>query len=164
MIWPIVVNLIICFIIAFFSGWITRKSVKTWYRTLKKPSFNPPAWVFSPVWTVLYVIIAIVGGMLWMEKAQHPMAFIFYVLQLVLNFSWSFIFFGARQLGASVINLALLWLSVLFMLICSFAIHPIIGYLILPYFLWLTFAARINLSIWCLNSKSTPMIKFFSSL
>jgi benzodiazapine receptor len=153
MLWPIVVNLIICFVIAFLSGWVTRKSVKTWYRSLKKPSFNPPAWVFSPVWTVLYGMIGVIGGLLWMEKAHHPIAFAFYVLQLALNFSWSFVFFWARRLGASVVNLLLLWLSVFLMMVLAFPINPLIGYLTLPYLLWLTFAATINLSIWSLNSR-----------
>jgi tryptophan-rich sensory protein len=101
-------------------------------------------------------MIGVIGGLLWVEKSNHLIAFGFYVLQLVLNFSWSFVFFGARRLGASVVNLILLWLSVFVMMILSFSINPVIGYLTLPYLLWLTFAARLNVAIWSLNSKAAP--------
>ncbi len=151
MILPIFINLILCFLIAALSGWVTRKNVKTWYPTLIKPSFNPPAWVFGPVWSVLYVMIAIVGGILWTQKSQHPAAFIFYVIQLVLNFSWSFVFFGARQIGWALVNIVLLWLSVLVTMVLAFQVSLLAGYLIIPYLLWLSIATTINASVWKLN-------------
>lgn len=97
------------------------------------------------------MMIAVVGGILWTHKSEYPAAFIFYVVQLILNFSWSFIFFGARKIGWALLNILLLWLSVLVMLVLAFNASLVAGYLTIPYVLWLSFAAAINMVVWRLN-------------
>ena len=93
----IAVVLTTCLLIGYFSGMVTRDSITTWYPTLVKPSFNPPNWVFAPVWTILYIMMGVAGGMVWNRLEKDPenvkKAFTFFIIQLALNAAWSVIFF-----------------------------------------------------------------------
>lgn len=144
-------GVIICLVISSLAGWITGHNINDWYVYLHKPTFNPPSWVFAPVWTVLYVMIGISGGFLWCHRKQFPLLFLLYLIQLFFNFLWSFVFFGMHQIGWAVVDIVLLWLSLLWALILAYSRVRGVFWLLLPYFLWVSFASFLNFCIWQLN-------------
>ncbi len=127
-----------------------------WYRTLTKPSWTPPDWVFPAGWTLLYVLIAIAGWRVWerlpLEAAVVPMAV--YALQLVLNAGWSAIFFGLKRPDWAFAELACLWLAIVANILAFHPIDPLAAALLLPYLAWVTFAGALNLAVWRLNPSS----------
>jgi tryptophan-rich sensory protein len=127
-----------------------------WYAALTKPPWNPPASLFGPVWSALYVTIALAGWLAWMRRhdgrRRAQAAFAFYGLQLVLNALWSFFFFGLRRPDAAFIDLVALWIAILGNILLFYGIRPAAGLLLIPYFAWVTFAGRLNLAIWRLNA------------
>jgi benzodiazapine receptor len=130
----------------------TARSVRDWYPRLRKPAGTPPSWVFGPVWTTLYVLMAISGWMVWREyhRGAFPALLIFFA-QLALNVAWSAIFFGSRMPGAALAEIALLWLAIAFNGFIFYLLLPVSGYLLLPYWLWVSYAAYLNFGIWRLN-------------
>ena len=142
---------IICLLIANLAGWVTSHNLSDWFVTLTKPSFNPPSWVFGPVWTVLYIMIGCAGGFLWQLRQKRPNLMMFYLLQLILNFSWSFIFFGERNLGLALVDISLLWLSIIVIMSLSYRASKTVFWLLAPYLLWVSFACVLNYSLWRLN-------------
>lgn len=141
----------VCLIISTLSGWITNHHIDSWYPHIQKPSFNPPAWVFAPVWITLYVMIGLSGAYLWINRHSHPLAFLFYVIQLCFNFAWSFIFFGAHLIGWAFIDIIFLWVFIVLTLIFSYQSSKTAMWLLIPYFLWVSFALILNASLWYLN-------------
>jgi len=137
--------------VGIFAGLVTEPNVLTWYPTLAKPSFNPPNWVFAPVWTVLYILMAVAGWRVWRITDFESRALLFWVMQLALNFAWSFIFFGAHAIGLALIEIAVLWLTVLLTTVTFFRIDRIAGWLFVPYLAWVSFAAALNGAIHQLN-------------
>ena len=137
--------------VGIFAGLVTEPNVLTWYPTLTKPSFNPPNWVFAPVWTALYILMAIAGWRVWRvtDFASRPM--LYWAVQLALNFAWSFIFFGAHKILAALIEIAVLWLAVSITTIAFFRIDRVAGWLFTPYLAWVSFAAALNAAIHHLN-------------
>jgi tryptophan-rich sensory protein len=134
-----------------FAGLVTEPNVLTWYPALAKPSFNPPNWLFAPVWTTLYILMAVAGWRVWRVTDFDSRALLFWVTQLVLNFAWSFIFFGAHEIGLALIEIAMLWLMVLLTMLAFFRIDRIAGWLFVPYLAWVSFAAALNGAIHHLN-------------
>jgi translocator protein len=132
----------------------TRDAIDGWYSTLRKPAFNPPNWVFGPVWTALYMLMGIAlyristdgGKDSAIRRAQGLFA-----AQLALNAGWSFLFFGRRSPLYALVEIVLLWMTILFTIAAFFRISKFAGLLLVPYLLWTTFAAVLNLSIWRLN-------------
>ncbi|MFT5123663.1 MAG: benzodiazapine receptor [Kiritimatiellia bacterium] len=124
-----------------------------WYEALKKPPFQPPAWIFGPVWSVLYLLIGLAGYSAWTglapDKRKGP--FILYGLQLILNGLWSWIFFGLHELGWACLDIFALWLVIFVNMVAFFMIRASAGALLLPYFLWVTFAMMLNHIIWLMN-------------
>lgn len=124
-----------------------------WYRRLDKPRWRPPDWLFAPVWTLLYAMIALSGWLVWREKgladAAVPLAV--YAIQLVLNAAWSPIFFGLRRPGLAAIEIGLLWASIVATVLLFHPVSPVATWLIVPYLAWVSFAAALNLSIWRRN-------------
>ena len=119
-----------------------------WYANLAKPSFNPPNWVFGPVWTCLYVVIAVVG---WRAiQRGGPLPWLWWA-QLVLNFAWSPIFFAAHQIGAALAVIVLLLLTILAFVLVSLRQDRVSAVLFLPYLAWVSFASLLNWKIWILN-------------
>lgn len=144
-----------CIAVGYLSGIVTRSSVETWFPTLIKPSFNPPGWVFAPVWSLLYTMMGIAAGLVWsridyQKEAVHN-ALIFFVVQLALNALWSLLFFGLKNPLLALIEIALLWLMIYETYLKFAKIDKIAGYLFIPYILWVSFAAVLNASIWWLN-------------
>ena len=147
------VALIACYGAAAVGGILTSSSVSTWYQTLQKPSFNPPSWVFGPVWTVLYGMMAVAVWLAWRGagsgEARLPLAL--FAVQLILNVAWSALFFGLRQPGWALLEICLLWVAIGASLVSFVRISPVAGWLMAPYLLWVSFAAILNLSLWLLN-------------
>ena len=151
----IAIVVIICLAVGYLSGMVTRASITTWYPTLVKPSFNPPNWIFAPVWTSLYVMMGVAAGLIWnqitTQKAAVTKALQFFTIQLVLNALWSYLFFGLHNLMLATIEVVLLWLMI-FETHSQFAkINKTASYLMLPYLAWVSFASVLTASIWWLN-------------
>jgi tryptophan-rich sensory protein len=141
--------------VGYLSGMATQSSVTTWFPTLIKPSFNPPSWVFAPVWSLLYTIMGVAAGLVWNridhEQEAVKKALLFFVIQLALNALWSILFFGIRNPFLAFIEIILLWLMIYETYVQFGKIDKIAGYLFIPYILWVSFAAVLNGSIWWLN-------------
>ncbi len=148
--------LIIFFAICLGAGGIgsafTARSVREWYPRLRKPAGTPPAWIFGPVWTILYVLMAISAWMVWREYhgGAQPALFIFFA-QLALNVAWSAIFFGSRMPGVAFAEIIVLWFAIAFTIFVFYLLVPASAYLLLPYWLWVTYASYLNFGIWRLN-------------
>lgn len=133
------------------AGQVTELNVANWYPRLIKPAFNPPNWLFAPVWTALYILIAIAAWRVWCIQDFSSRALLLWIVQLALNFAWSFIFFGAHQIGFALIEISILWLAVLMTTLAFFRVDRVAGLLFVPYMLWLSFAAALNGAIYQLN-------------
>jgi len=127
-----------------------------WYVRLAKPSWRPPNWLFAPVWTVLYLMIAISGWLVWREAgfagAALPLAI--YALQLVLNAAWTPLFFGLHRPDLGFLDIVLVWLSIFATIVLFYPIHAGAALLLLPYLAWVTFAAALNFAVWRLNPSA----------
>ncbi len=133
------------------AGLITAPSITTWYVLLNKPSFNPPNGLFGPVWTLLYLLMG-VSFYLVIKQPNVPRRLIgIFVIQLVLNFLWSIIFFNFHQLGLAFIEMMLLWGSIVAMMVLFYKVNKLAALLNIPYLLWVSFAALLNYSIYNLN-------------
>jgi len=140
----------ICFLAA-ATGAIFRPG--DWCERLSKPAWRPPNWVFPPAWTLLYLTIAVSGWLVWRTSgfagAASPLAI--YLVQLILNASWSPIFFGMRRPDLAFIEVVMLWLSIIATIAAFHRVNAVAAWLLLPYLAWVTFAAALNLTIWRLN-------------
>ena len=132
----------------------TAISVEGWYQTLNKPTFNPPDWVFGPVWTLLYLLMSIAAWLVWRREglpaARMPLAL--FGVQLTLNVLWSVIFFGLRQPGLAFAEIIALWLSIVATTAAFAPRSPLAALLMVPYLAWTSFAAILNAAIWRLNA------------
>jgi benzodiazapine receptor len=144
---------VLCFIVAAVGGAVTATSVGTWYAGLAKPSFNPPDWVFGPVWTVLYVMIAVAGWRVWRRRGEGGarLALGAWGLQLALNLVWSLVFFGARMIGAALAEIVVLLAAILVTAMLFWRIDRVAGALFTPYAAWVGFATVLNAALWRLN-------------
>jgi translocator protein len=125
-----------------------------WYAQLAKPEWTPPDWVFAPVWTVLYTVMAVAGWLVWRTRGLGgaQQAFTFFGAQLILNAAWSWIFFGRQQPGLAAIEIVMLWVAIAATIVAFWRIRPMAGALLLPYLAWVSFAAALNFAIWRLNA------------
>jgi len=147
------VCLLLPLIVGGVSGFATTGDLQEWYPNLVKPSFNPPNFLFGPVWTTLYLLM---GGSLFMiwrlpSTVARRNALIVFGVQMFLNFWWSIIFFSWHEMGWASVEIVLLWLSILAMIFSFKQLKPIAGYLQIPYLLWVSFATLLNASLWWLN-------------
>lgn len=131
----------------------TASAVGTWYATLARPSFTPPSWIFGPVWSFLYAIMGLAAWLVWeragFRAARGALGLFF--LQLVLNAAWSALFFGLRRPDLAFAEIVLLWLAVLATAAAFFRARAPAGWFLLPYILWVSFAAVLNAAFWRLN-------------
>jgi translocator protein len=135
------------------AGIFTAKAVPEWYASLNRPSFSPPNWVFGPIWTVLYILLGISLFLIWKldpGKERNRAIFIF-LLQMLLNFGWSFLFFHFKMVGVALVEIMVLWMSILLMLFHFYKIDRMAAYINIPYLLWVTFATILNLGYYWLN-------------
>ncbi len=137
------------------AGWVgSRFMPGAWYAGLAKPSWNPPSWVFAPVWSALYLLMGVAAWLVWRRAgfAGAPTALGLFVLQLVLNSLWSFLFFGLHRPGFAFLEIVALWAAILATLIAFWRVSPPAGALLLPYLAWVSFASALNLQLWRLNA------------
>ena len=150
----IVYAVCICVFIGILASFATQSSVNDWYLTLNKPSFNPPNWVFAPVWASLYIMMGISAGIVWAKGFYHlwvQTALYHFGFQLMLNATWSFVFFGLKEpFWALIVIIALLILLVLTMRWFK-VVSKAAAILLIPYLLWVCFATALNYKIWELN-------------
>lgn len=143
----------LCLLVGALGGWVTADSVKDWYPTLRKPSFNPPNWVFGPVWTILYIMMGVAAWRVWCEawgdRARGPL--MLFALQLALNLGWSVAFFGLHAIGAAVVVIVALEAAILATMLAFRRIDGLAAALLIPYALWVAFATLLNVTIWRLN-------------
>lgn len=151
----LVISLAIVLAAAVIGGLATAGAVQEWYPTLAKPSFNPPAWIFGPVWTILYLMMGVALFLVWRKGASgNPevrTALFIFGLQLFLNVLWSILFFGLQSPLAGFIDIVLLWVAILVTVILFRRISGTAALLLIPYLLWVSFALALNFSIWRLN-------------
>lgn len=151
----ILVVVVTCLVVGYFSGMVTQSAIKTWYPTLIKPSFNPPNWIFAPVWSMLYIMMGVAAGLVWgqieQEKEVVKNALVFFAIQLGLNALWSFLFFGLKNPMLAGIEIVILLLMIYETYTKFVKINKIAGYLLIPYMIWVSFATVLNGSIWWLN-------------
>ncbi|HEX8177527.1 MAG TPA: TspO/MBR family protein [Pyrinomonadaceae bacterium] len=148
------VSIAICFSAAGIGSLFTDPEIGGWYARIAKPSWTPPNWVFGPVWSVLYLMMAVAAWLVWKEKgfasAAAPLAL--FGVQLVFNALWSILFFGMHRIGMALLDIVLLWSAILATVLSFWRVSPAAGALMIPYLLWVTYASALNYSIWRLNS------------
>jgi translocator protein len=149
-IWKLVISLLLPFLASAIGGLFTASSVSTWYLEITKPSFNPPSWIFGPVWTALYLLMGISLYLVWIKKYDRT-AFTLFGVQLFLNALWSFLFFGLQEPFYAFLEIILLWAAILLTMIYFYRINNASAYLLVPYILWVSFAAVLNFAIFILN-------------
>jgi translocator protein len=150
----LVLLLILVGFVAFIGGRFTATSVQDWYQQIEKPSWRPPDWVFGPVWTVLYILMAVAAWLVWRKAgfggAAGPLTL--FAIQLVLNALWSYLFFGLESPFAAFVELLALWTAIALTTAAFWRVAPLAGALLLPYLVWVTFAAALNCAIWRMNA------------
>ena len=135
------------------GGWATSSSVGTWYAGLAKPSFNPPNWLFGPVWSALYAMIAVAGWRLWRRGGSAAkLALTAWGVQLLLNLVWSFVFFGGRMIGAALVEILVLLAAIAATIALAWRVERAAAWLLVPYLAWVSFATLLNAALWRLNS------------
>lgn len=151
-------KLIIAIVVSELAGIIgsvfTASSVAGWYKTLIRPDIAPPSWVFGPVWTTLFALMGIAAFLIWkkgIDRKDVRIALYIFAGQLVLNTLWSILFFGMQNPGAAFVEIIILWIAILATIISFAKISKAAGWLLIPYILWVSFAAYLNYSFWILN-------------
>lgn len=141
--------------IEFAGSFTVGLSFTEWYPSLVKPAFNPPNWIFAPVWTILYLLTAVSGWMVWNRREGKEGAvdgaLTIFAVQLFLNAIWSFLFFGMRSPAFGLIGITFLWLAIALNIFSFYRISRRASYLLLPYIFWVSFAALLNFAVWQLN-------------
>ena len=143
--------IILCLGVGGVSGVVTAGAVADWFPTLNKPFFNPPSWIFAPVWTLLYIMMAIAAWRVWLEGASSKPALNLFFIQLVLNFLWPLFFFGMHLPALALIDIIAMWIMIALTMRAFFKIAQPAGWLLVPYLAWVSFATVLNASIWWLN-------------
>ncbi len=125
-----------------------------WYAALAKPSWNPPSWVFGPVWMLLYTLMAVAAWLVWQrgEGGARRLALGLYAVQLALNAAWTPLFFGLHLLGVAFVEILLLWLAIAATIAAFHRVHRLAAWLLVPYLAWVSFAAVLNFTLWRLNA------------
>jgi len=170
-------SIIICEVAGVLGSVFTMPKIGTWYKTLNKPSFNPPNWIFGPVWTKLFLLMGISLYLVWIKnwepknkifssekkvwnkwsqnffegKWEKLNIILIFAIQLVLNILWSVIFFGMQSPGAAFFVLLMLWFAIIYTIINFYRVSKTSAYLLLPYILWVSFAGILNCFLWILN-------------
>ena len=147
---------VLCLAVSALGGAVTATSVGTWYPTLHKPFFTPPDWVFAPVWTTLYVVMAVAAWRVWRGGDEggdgaRRRALVAFALQLGLNLIWSFLFFGFRWVGAALVDVVVLVVLIAVTAVLFRRVDHLAGALFVPYLLWVGYATALNGAIWYLN-------------
>jgi tryptophan-rich sensory protein len=153
----LIVFLFICLGGASVASFLTARGVREWYPHLRKPPGTPPGFVCGPVWSVLYILMAVSVWLVWREYGWRGggSALLLFFAQLALNMAWSGIFFGARLPGVAFAEIVILWLAILFNIVVFHWLTPIAALLLVPYLFWVTYASYLNFGIWRLNRENS---------
>ncbi len=145
--------LFLCYAVAAIGALSTASAIPTWYASLNKPTFNPPNWVFAPVWLVLYGVMAIAAWLVWRTPrcSERGDCLMFFDIQLLLNFLWTPVFFYLHLVLVALIIVVLLWIAILLTIYRFWQVHRLAAALTIPYLAWVTFAAALNYQIYRLN-------------
>lgn len=122
-----------------------------WYAALEKPPLNPPSWIFGPVWTLLYLAIAVAGWLVWKAPGDRRLPLTLWGAQLLLNAAWSALFFGYHWMGIALVEIGMLLACVAATMVSFHRVRPLAGWLLVPYLLWVSFASYLNAGLWYLN-------------
>lgn len=147
--------IVICVSAGGLGAIATRPEIEVWYKSIEKPSWNPPDYVFGPVWTTLFVMMGIAAWLVWKPggfKAAKQSLTLFAV-QINLNVAWSWIFFGMHQQGWAFVEIVILWVAIVATTVAFFLKSKIAGWLMVPYLAWVSFASVLNFAIWQLNVR-----------
>lgn len=153
----LIIAIIGCELVGLLGIPFTIAAIPTWYATLQKPFLNPPNWIFSPVWTMLYLLMGVATFLVWQKKVQgknnrvKKLALQIFFFQLFLNFCWSFIFFYLHLKFFALIEIIVLWAAIFYTIVLFKKISRLAAWLMIPYLLWVSFATYLTLSIWILN-------------
>jgi len=151
---PAVIFVIVCEAVGILGSLFTAPAIPAWYAGLNKPSFSPPNWLFAPVWTILYALMGISAFLIWRERFERKdakVALVLFAVQLILNTSWSFLFFKLQNPFYALVEIFVLWVFILLTILSFSKISKPAGLLLLPYLLWTTFASLLNFYIFKLN-------------
>ncbi|GAA4275559.1 TspO/MBR family protein [Aquimarina mytili] len=148
------ISVLLCLLIGFLSSIATKSSIDTWYTTLNKPSFNPPNWIFAPVWVILYIMMGVAAGIVWSKGFYHKWvktALYHFGFQLLLNAAWSIFFFGLQNPLIALLDIIALFILLMFTYRWFKVVNATAAYLLIPYIIWVAFATTLNFGIWQLN-------------
>jgi len=150
----LILAILICFAAAGIGSLATTPQIPGWYANLAKPTWTPPGWIFGPVWTLLYLMMAVAAWLVWRQAgfagAKLPLAL--FGIQLALNSLWSVLFFGLQNPGAAAVEIILLWTAILATMITFWRRSRVAGGLLAPYLAWVSFAVGLNVAIWRMNA------------
>jgi len=143
----------ICLALGLLSGFSTADSINSWYRFINKPAWNPPNWIFGPMWTLLYILMGIAVALVWHTQHQNKKtALTFFIIQFVFNIAWSFIFFTLHAIGWAFAEIVIMLILIVFTTASFYKISKTAAWLMLPYLAWVSFATVLNGTILYLNS------------
>jgi translocator protein len=151
----LIISIIATVGLGLLGGIFTAPEIQTWFVHLNKPSWNPPNWLFAPVWTTLYLLMGIAFYLVWKAKSindKKQWAIIIFIAQFGLNFVWSYIFFREHLMGWAFVDIVILWLAIFCTIIAFRGMNKKAAWLLVPYISWVSFAAVLNYTIWQLNS------------
>lgn len=155
--YPELTGSLVCLTLGLLSGYSVSVSDSLWYANLIKPAFNPPAWIFGPAWTILYLMMGAALGILWKDKTNNARLMSLFAIQFLFNLAWSPIFFYYQQIGWAFIDICALWVSLIVFMFAARQQRSVF-LLFLPYVLWVTFALILNFSIYKLNPITAPYL------
>ncbi|MCA9364997.1 MAG: tryptophan-rich sensory protein [Candidatus Moranbacteria bacterium] len=138
----------------FLGSFATVTGPGSWYSLIEKPLWNPPSWVFGPVWTTLFVLIGAASFLVWRQHDRSHLVFVglgVFFFQFVLNILWSYLFFAFQNLFVAFVEIVILWLMIVLMIVLFFRVRTLAGWFLVPYLFWVTFVAFLNFTIWQLN-------------
>jgi tryptophan-rich sensory protein len=150
----LVISLIIPQLVGGTAAYFTVTGTGSWYQSIQKPSWNPPNWIFAPVWTALYIMMGLAFYFVWKADAptvQKRRATLLWTVQLLLNFLWSFLFVNQHQIGWALVEIICLWIGILATILSFAPIHKVAAWLLVPYICWVSFATLLTGAIWQLN-------------
>lgn len=153
-VWKFIIAIILCEGIGISSGLLASANNNIWFDTLNKPTWNPPAYLFGPVWTTLYLLMGISLGIVWNNKATEinkRNAYFLFALQLFLNFLWSIFFFNFHSPALALVDIILMVVTIIFTIFCFSNFSKSAAWLLVPYIAWVSFAMILNFTIWNLN-------------
>ncbi len=148
------IAIIICELVGIVSALFSKVVGNVWFASIVKPSWNPPGYLFGPVWTTLYLLMGISIWIIWISnnnQLQKQKAFSIFIVQLLFNFCWSIIFFRYHQIDVALFDIVILLISIIITMVSFYKINKLAAWLLLPYLLWVSFASFLNYTIWSLN-------------